>query len=120
MVTNAVEYAGKTREWAETGSRKIREWGEDAGDHAQETLGRAEEVLGQAWRTTNEIATRATILGERAVQDAETRDGLLLGAAVLAIGGAVFIAMRRNGEAIPLEQQASAFQNRTGGRPQIY
>jgi hypothetical protein len=119
-VTNAIEYAGRTREWAETSSRQIRELSEDAGDQAQETLGRAEEVLGEAWRTTNEIATRARALGERAVQDAEIRDGLLLGAAVLAIGGAMFIAMRRNGEAIPLEQQASAFQNRTGGRPQIY
>jgi len=118
-VTNAIEYAGRTREWAETSSRQIREWSEDAGDQAQETLGRAEEVLGEAWRTTNEIATRARALGERAVQDAEIRDGLLLGAAVLAIGGAMFIAMRRNGEAITPEQQALAFQNRIGG-PQIY
>jgi hypothetical protein len=120
MVMNAVEYGGRTREWAETSRRKIGEWGEDAGDQAQETLGRTEEVLSQAWRTTNEIATRATTIAERAVQDAETRDGLLLGAAVLAIGGAMFIAMRRNGAAIKPEQQASAFRNRTGGRSQIW
>ena len=59
-------------QWAENKGSQIGEWGKDAGDQAQETLGRAEEVLGQAWRTTNEIATRATTIAERAVQNAKT------------------------------------------------
>ena len=107
IVTNAVEYAGRTREWAETATRNVQQWGEEAELHAKdalasarEALGGTEEVFNQTWRTTTEIATRGAALGKRALQDAKTRDGLLLSAAVLAIGGAVFLAMRRDGETV--------------------
>ena len=112
MVTNAVEYAGRTREWAGTATRNLKQWGQEAEIHAedalagaQEALGRTEEVLSETWRTTTEIATRASARGERAVRDAETRTGLLLGAAMLAIGGALFIALRSNREAVQADQQ---------------
>ena len=128
VVTNAAEYAETASEWAGTANRKIKEWRQDAGVQAKEALirsqegfGRAEEMLSDAWRTTTEIATRASALGERAVRDAETRDGLLLGAAVLAIGGAVFIAMRRDGEIGEAEQQRYAVAaRRIGGRPDTH
>ena len=115
IVTNAVEYAGKTREWAGTGSRKITEWGqqaeiygEEALASAQEAIGRTEEVLHQAWTTTAEIATRGSAMGQRAIRDAEARDAVLLGAAVLAIGGALIMALRSKGEILEAEQPAAA------------
>jgi hypothetical protein len=128
LVTDAVEYAETAKEWAGTANRKIKEWRQDAGVQAKEALirsqegfGRAEEMLSDAWRTRTEIATRASALGERAVRDAETRDGLLLGAAVLAIGGAVFIAMRRDGEIGEAEQQRYAIAaRRIGGRRETH
>jgi ElaB/YqjD/DUF883 family membrane-anchored ribosome-binding protein len=126
LVTDAVEYAETAKEWAGTANRKIKEWREHAGGQAeealtrsQEALGRAEELVGETWRTTTEIATRASAFGERAVRDAETRDGLLLGAAVLAVGGALFIALRSNGE-MEAEQQSAVTPRRIGGRPDAY
>jgi hypothetical protein len=127
VVTNALEYGERTREWAETATRKMKEWGEDAGVQAQAALaqsqkavGRAEEILTETLRTTTEVATRASALGERALRDAETRDSLLLGAAVLAIGGAVFIALRSNGEIVEADQQAAVAPRRIGGRSDAY
>ena len=92
---------------------------EEALTRSQEALGRAEELLDETWRTTTEIATRASALGERAVRDAETRDGLLLGAAVLAVGCALFIALRSKGE-VQAEQQPAVSLRRFGGRPDAY
>lgn len=119
VVTNAVEYAGRTRDWAETGSRKIKEWrqeveiqAEKALASAHEALGGPEEIVDEAWRSTTELVTRGSAIGQRAIRDAEARDKLLLGAAVLAVSGAVFIAMRKDGGAATVEQQATAFPNR--------
>jgi len=128
IVTTAVEYAGTAGEWAGTANRKVQEWREDVGPRAEETLGqaqealgRAEEALSQAWRTTSEIATRASKIGKRAVLETETRDGLLLGAAVLAVGGAIFMAIRSKGEIVHTEQQAHAMASLPiSGRPEGY
>ena len=105
MVTNAVEYAGRTREWTGTATRNLKQWAEEAEIHAedalagaQEPLGRTEEVLSQTWRATTEIATQGAALGKRALRDAEVRDGVLLGAAVLAVGGALVMALRSKGD----------------------
>jgi hypothetical protein len=124
LVTDAVEYAETAKEWAGTANRKIKEWREHAGGQAEEALtrshealGRAEQLLGQTWRTTTEIATRASAFGERAVRDAETRDGLLLGAAVLAVGGALLIALRSTDE---VQEQQRVTPGRIGGRPDAY
>jgi hypothetical protein len=113
IVTTAVEYAGTAADWAETASSKVQEWGKDLGVHAEAALGQAEEALGRAeqtldqvWRTTSRAATRASEIGQRAVRDTDTRDGLLLGAAVLGVGGALFFAIRGKGEDIRREQQA--------------
>src|ERR1051326_4293402 len=101
MVTNAVEYAGRTREWAETATHNLQQWGREAEIHAkdalagaQETLGRTEEVLNQTWSATADIATRGAEAGKRALQEAEIRDRVLLGAAVLAVGSALVMAWR--------------------------
>jgi hypothetical protein len=126
LVTDAVEYAETAKEWAGTANRKMTEWRQHAGaqteealTRSQEALGRAEELLDETWRTTTEIATRASALGERAVRDAETRDGLLLGAAMLAVGGALGIALRSKGE-VQAEQQPAVSLRRFGGRPDAY
>src|ERR1051325_4919934 len=96
MVTNAVEYVGRTREWTETATRTLKQWGQEAEIHAegalagaQDALGRTEEVFNQTWRATTEIATHGAAIGKRVLEDTEIRDGVLLGAAVLAIGGAL-------------------------------
>jgi len=106
MVTNAVEYAERTREWTETATRNLKQWGQEAEIHAEdalasahEALGRTEEVLNQ-WRATTDVATRGAAAGKRALQDTEIRDQVLLGAAVLAIGGALVMALRSRGEMV--------------------
>ena len=105
MVTNAVEYAGRTREWTETATRNLKEWGQEAEIHAEdalasahEALGRTEEVLNQTWRATADMATRGAAAGKRALQDTEIRDRVLLGTAVLAVCGALVVALRSRGE----------------------
>jgi len=105
MVTNTVEYAERTREWAGTATRNLKEWGqeaeiraEDALAGAHQALGRTEEVLNQTWRATADRTTRGVAAGKRALQDTEIRDRVLLGAAVLAIGGALAMALRSKGE----------------------
>jgi hypothetical protein len=107
MVTNAVEYGGRTREWAETATRNLKQWGQEAEIHAedaltgaQEALGRTEEVLNQTWRATADIATRGAEAGKRAFQDTEIRDRVLLGAAVLAVGSALVMALRSRSEIV--------------------
>lgn len=105
MVTNTVEYAERTREWAGTATRNLKEWGQEAEIRAEDVLagahqalGRTEQVLNQAWRATADIATRGAAAGKRALQDTEIRDRVLLGAAVLAVGGALVMALRSKGE----------------------
>jgi hypothetical protein len=107
IVTNAIEYAGRTREWAETATRNLKQWGEEAETHAQdafagsrEVLGRTEEVLNHTWRATADIAALGAEAGKRALQEAEIRDRVLLGAAVLAIGGALVLGLRSKGEIV--------------------
>jgi hypothetical protein len=105
MVTNAVEYAETTREWAGTATRNLKQWGQEAEIHAEhalasahEALGQTEEVLNQTWMATADLATRGAEAGKRALQDTEIRDRVLLGAAVLAIGGALAMSLRSKGE----------------------
>jgi hypothetical protein len=107
MTTNAVEYAEKTREWAGTATRNLKQWGQEAEVHAEdalasarEALGRTEEVLNQTWRATTDVASRGAAAGKRAFQDTESRDQVLLGAAVLAVGGALVMALRSRGEMV--------------------
>ena len=107
MVRNAVEYAGRTREWAETATRNLKKWEEEAETHAedalagsQEVLGRTEEVLNQTWRATADIAARGAEAGKRTLQEVEIRDRVLLGAAVLAVGGALVMALRSKDEIV--------------------
>ena len=107
MVTNAVEYGGRTREWAETATRNLKQWGQEAEIHAedalagaQEALGLTKEVLNQTWRATADIAARGAKAGKRSLQEAEIRDRVLLGAAVLAVCGAVVVALRSRGEMV--------------------
>jgi hypothetical protein len=107
IVTNAVEYAGRAREWTETATRNLEQWEQEAEIHAEdalasahEALGRTEEVLNQTWRATADIATRGAEAGKRAFQDTEIRDRVLLGAAVLAVGSALVMAWRSESEIV--------------------
>ena len=121
MVTNTVEYAERTREWAGTATRNLKEWGqeaeiraEDAFAGAHQALGRTEEVLSQAWRATADMATGGAAAGKRVLEDTEIRDRVLLRAAVLAVCGALVVALRSRGEMVKARRTVP---DRTGTPP---
>jgi hypothetical protein len=86
--SNATEAAARTGELAESVREKVGEWTAQSRDAAR-------DAISNVTSSAEDLTGRATQVVSQVIQDDRARDGLLLGAATLAIAAAVGMAYQR-------------------------